>query len=175
MTDTTDAYADRYARWYGHITRSFREHPTRVRWLNFADKALVYLIAAIYLGILVAMAVTADARFVRMALVPAVAFVLCTAIRAGVNAPRPYERCTIQPLIHKDTHGKSFPSRHIASAAVISCAIGWLSPIGGVAAFAGTAIVCYCRIVGGVHFPRDVVGALALAIVCGIVGFVLIP
>ena len=40
---------------------------------------------------------------------------------------------------------------------------------------AAALLVCYTRLVGGLHFPRDVVAGIALGLACGLVGFVIIP
>ena len=118
---------------------------------------------------------TTAVRFWKALLVPALSFVLVSVVRARINAPRPYERFAIDPLIKKGTHGKSFPSRHLFSAAIIACTLWWLEPAWGAAAFAACIVVAFCRIVGGVHFPRDIVGAFAFALACAFVGFILIP
>ena len=85
-----------------------------------------------------------------------------------------YDLYDIDPIIMKNTHGKSFPSRHIACAVIIACALVWVYPDWGVVAFVGAAGLAFTRIVGGVHFPRDVIAAAIAALVIGIVGFVLI-
>jgi membrane-associated phospholipid phosphatase len=172
---SSDTFAASYSRWYARISSPWRSHPASVRLLNVADKGLVYLVAGVYALSVMWLAIIADARAIPMLLVPAVEFVLCTALRSFANEARPYERCQIHPLIIKKTHGKSFPSRHISSAAIISCALLWLMPVAGVAGMVATAAVCGCRIIGGVHYPRDVFGALALAFGCGALGFVVIP
>ncbi len=119
--------------------------------------------------------VPAAARFWKTLLVPAISFVLVSVVRARINAPRPYESFDIDPLIKKDTRGKSFPSRHLFSAAIIACTLWWLSPIWGALAFIACIVVAFCRIVGGVHFPRDIAGAFVFAFACAFVGFILIP
>ena len=163
-----------YANWYENISRPFRG-PTAARALNVLDKGLVYLIAAGYITMLVYLAVTGDVRVWRAALVPAVTFAIVTIVRARLDAPRPYEAERIDPIIRKDTHGKSCPSRHVASAVIIACAITWINVPTGIAAFVACAIVAFTRVVGGVHYPRDVAFAIALAAACGLIGFLLIP
>ncbi len=160
-----------YADWYEHISAPWRAHPRARRALAVLDRGLVYLIAAVYLGTLMWLCVRQDVRVVRAALVPAATFALVTVVRSAVNEPRPYETYAVDPLIHKDTHGKSFPSRHLASAVIIACALTWLLPPAGIAAFVACAVVAYCRIVGGVHYPRDVVAAALIALACGALGF----
>lgn len=164
-----------YGNWYRKVSAPFR-NASGVRVLNALDKWLVYLIAAAYLAALALTAFTQfGPRFWRLLLVPAITFALVTLVRAALNTPRPYEMHDIDPLIKKSTHGKSLPSRHVSSAVIIACALAWLSPTLGVVAFIACAVVCFTRIVGGVHFPRDVAAAVAIALACGVIGFVVVP
>jgi membrane-associated phospholipid phosphatase len=142
-----------------------------VVWCNRIGTSLVYVIYPVLLGSLI---LQRDGRFWREFFVPCIAFLLLTFVRARVNAPRPYEVYDYTPLIQKDTKGNSFPSRHVFSAFVI--AMGGLyvnALIGGILLFLGT-MIAICRVLGGVHFPKDVlVGALA-GVLSGAVGFWLI-
>ncbi len=163
-----------YQAWYERISAPFRGEAA-VRAVNVLDRALVYLIAAAYIIAFVYLAATGDSRFWRALIVPAVTFALVTVARKALNAPRPYELHDIDPIIHKDTRGKSLPSRHLASAVIIACALAWLNPFAGALAFAACVVVAFTRLVGGVHFPRDIAAAIAVSALCGLVGFVLIP
>lgn len=168
------AHSD-YAAWYAGISAPYRARSGALRVLLTINKALVFVFVAAYLGCLIWLAVTGDSRLIRAVAVPVVEFALCTIIRSATNKPRPYEEFSIDPLIQKNTHGKSFPSRHTSSAVIIACTLCWLDPLWGAVAFAASVVECYCRIVGGIHYPRDIAGAVALALACALVGFVLIP
>lgn len=163
-----------YERWYANISAPFRSVSAK-RALTVLDKGLVYAIAALYLVTLAYLAFIADVRFWRALIVPGATFALVTVLRAVLDKPRPYEEHAIDPIIKKDTHGKSLPSRHVASAVIIACTLAWLNPPLGVAAFAACFIVAFTRIVGGVHYPRDVIASLAISLAAGLTGFVLIP
>ena len=164
-----------YEQWYERISAPFRTRPQTARALAFLDKALVALIAAVYLGVLAWLALSGDPRLARAVLVPGIGFVVVSGARVAINAPRPYEAYRIDPLIHKDTQGKSMPSRHLFSACIIACTLLWIEPWWGALAFIACAIVAFCRIIGGVHFPRDVVVALLLAFLCAAIGYILVP
>ena len=56
----------------------------------------------------------------RAVFVPAFVFLGGTLLRARLNFPRPYEQPGFTPLVPKETHGQSFPSRHALSAAVLA-------------------------------------------------------
>ena len=60
--------------------------------------------------------------------------------------PRPYQTWAIQPLIKKDSLGKSFPSRHVFSATVIAMLALTLNPwLGGAMLFLAMALVFFAR------------------------------
>lgn len=163
-----------YEAWYQRISAPFRSHAA-ARAVNVLDKALVYLVAAAYAIMLAHLLVNGDGRLWKALLVPVATFALVTAVRAAADKPRPYEEHDIDPLIRKGTRGKSLPSRHLASAVIIACALAWVSPALGAAAFLASAAVAFTRVVGGVHYPRDVAAAIALSLACGAVGFLIIP
>lgn len=163
-----------YQSWYERISAPFRSEAS-IRAINVLDKALVYVIALAYIVTLVYLAVTGDPRFLRTLIVPAVTFAVVTISRMLINAPRPYEEHPIDPIVVKETRGKSLPSRHLASAVIISFALAWLNPLCGALAFIASAAVAFTRIVGGVHYPRDVIAAIIVSLVCGFLGFIVIP
>lgn len=163
-----------YSRWYAKISEPFRTETLR-KLINYADKALVFAFAAAFVIALGALAFNQDPRAIRFAVVPAIVFVVVTALRVAIGEARPYEQFDIDALVQKDTHGKSMPSRHMASAVVIACALAWLNAGLGAVALCCCAVVAFTRIVGGVHFPRDIVAAAAIAAAIGIVGFFVIP
>ena len=160
-----------YPQFYEKISAPLRRRPGASRALAVADKALVAIVATAFVGIGAWLALHQDVRIVRYLIVCAVSFVALSALRAELNWQRPYERYPIDPLIVKETRGKSFPSRHIFSAAVIACALLWLDVRLGVAGFAATVAIALVRVVGGVHFPRDVIAGTALGVLCGLLGF----
>ena len=163
-----------YPNWYAKVSAPFRS-AMGAEAIRLLDRALVLLIAVAYVVAMAFLAITDDPHFLRMLIVPAVVLVVVSALRQAINAPRPYELYDIDPILEKDTQGKSLPSRHVACATIIACGLAWFHADWGVIALIAAAGVAFTRIVGGVHFPRDVIVGAALAIVCALVGFVLIP
>ena len=106
----------------------------------------------------------------RAVFVPAFVFLGGTLLRARLNFPRPYEQPGFTPLVPKETHGKSFPSRHALSAAVL--AMTWLRffPAVGVAMVIITLLICALRVLVGVHSVPDVLFGAALGFGLGAVG-----
>ena len=165
-----------YEQRYEAMTRMLRDDPDAVLWLLWANKALTVLgyVAYPLLLLVVAMA-GAWTDLARFIVVPAVGFVALSVFRKLYDAPRPYESFAIDPLIKKDTIGKSFPSRHTFSMMMIACSwVAWIMPVGIVLVICACAMACI-RVLGGVHFPRDVVAGAVFAILCAIVGYALIP
>lgn len=164
-----------YPDWYRRISESFRSD-IAVEAINVMDRALVALVALAYFAAIIMLVVTGEIlRALRVIAVPALTFALVTYLRNRWNSSRPYEDFDIDPIIPKSEQGRSMPSRHVSSAVIIACALAWLHMDWGVLAFAASAVVAFTRIVGGVHYPRDVAVAVAISLVCGILGFVIIP
>lgn len=160
-----------YTDFYKTISQPFRNSHLASKALPLLSKSLVYATAIAFAGIALWLAVHADIRVVRYLIVCALSFILATMLRKKLNKPRPYQLYNIDPLIAKNTQGKSFPSRHVFSATVISCAFWWLSPVAGIIGFLVVALLAAIRVVGGVHFPKDVIAGIAMGVLCGLVGF----
>ena len=161
------------ARQYARISAPFRSEKRRKMLLN-TNRMLTYGCYAAYPLLLAVLAIQRDGRFWRSLLVPAVSFVLLSIVRRCINAPRPYEALEIEPLIHKDTHGKSLPSRHVFSMFVIAMTFLWILPVLGTVLLLCGCVLAAVRVVGGVHFPRDVIVGAVVGILSGVIGFYLL-
>lgn len=161
---------EQYEKW----SSSYRMHPGRIRLLAGAGRAASCFVAISYLSLLLYL--LWDGSFVKLAqcvFVPAISFLLVSLFRRCYNAPRPYETPGIQPLIPKETKGKSFPSRHVFSAFVIGMTyFGVCRPLGLVLCAMG-ALLSYIRVVSGIHHPLDVAAGALLGILCGLPLFIL--
>lgn len=150
-------YEQRYEQWAAPL----RGRPGVVRALNIVNRGIVVVFYGAF-ALLLGWACMSDPwRLVPLVGVTAVGFVAVSFFRKRFNAPRPYECCAIAPLIARDGAGKSFPSRHAFSAFAI--AASWFAASAPVAVvlLVAAVVLAVCRVLGGVHFPRDVVvGAL---------------
>ena len=157
-----------YQQFYQQITGRIRESDAACFLLRAAGKAATGTMYAAYPVLLAVIAAGGDRRRLLLAvLIPAASFGLLTAVRAGINRPRPYETWDIVPLIHKDTRGNSMPSRHIFSSAVISMAWFAICPPAGALLLAVSAAAAVIRVLGGVHYPSDVTAGFAVGILAG--------
>lgn len=162
MTVTNQArceqhYEQRYEQWAAPL----RGRPGVVRALNIVNHGIVVVFYAAYALLLGWACVSDPWKLAPLVGVTAVGFAAVSFFRRRFNAPRPYECCSIAPLIARDGPGKSFPSRHAFSAFAI--AASWFAGSAPVAVvlLVAAVVLAVCRVLGGVHFPRDVVvGAL---------------
>ena len=161
--------AERYAR----ISAPWRT-PRRTALLNGLNKATTGIFYLSYPALAAVLLFQRNPRVLRCILVPGLSFVLVSLYRSVRDDKRPYEVLDIQPLIHKDTRGHSFPSRHVFSAFVIAMTFLWICPPGGALLLALGVVTALCRVIGGVHWPRDVMAGALLGAGTGLVGYWLI-
>lgn len=161
---------------YEKISAPFRGADSRVSMLRIVDKVLEALFYAAYALLIIIVAVNAlgtgmplwqDSLLVSSLAVPFVGFVFVTILRKLVNAPRPYEALDIDPLIKKDTVGQSFPSKHTFSSFIIALCWMRVSFAAGIVLLVAALAIAGIRVIGGVHFPRDVIGAALCAFAFG--------
>ncbi len=112
--------------------------------------------------------------FLKVAFVPLFVLILVSALRCIVNAKRPYEVYNYSPAVHKDTKGKSFPSRHTASAFIIAMAFLYIDIQIGVIMLVLATLIGITRVLSGVHFIKDVLFGALLSIIIGVFSFFLI-
>ena len=142
-------------------------------WI-FAFRRAPYLAALLYAAACLYAMFFCPERALPVIGVPAAVFVLCTVLRAAINRPRPYDALGFRPLLpFKPGKGKSMPSRHAASAVVIACALMYVWPPLGLLSVPLAAFICLSRVLSGMHYPSDVLAAIALALAAG-AGFLLL-
>lgn len=165
-----------YTAWHARVSAWWRAEPGRAKALDRTCKVLKYACYLLYPALLVMLTwewvrngcVGMPRDFLQALAVPAVGFVLVSLMRRAINEPRPYEACGIEKLIDKDTQGKSFPSRHSFSIAVIGMC--WLRyvPAAGILILLASLLMAWARVLAGVHYPRDVAYGLALGVLAGL-------
>ncbi|MCW8644272.1 phosphatase PAP2 family protein [Streptococcus macedonicus] len=160
-----------YATFYNKLTRSFQNKPAATRCLQVVNSLLTKIMYLIYPLMLIYLFCTQSNRLLAFILIPALSFMLVSVVRKLLNVPRPYETWNITPLILKNTKGQSMPSRHVFSATIISMAILRLNLILGIFFLILSLVIALCRVLGGVHYPRDVMAGFLVGIVCGLLLF----
>ncbi|MBO5797697.1 MAG: phosphatase PAP2 family protein [Clostridia bacterium] len=160
--------AEQYTKW----TAPFRGK--RARLVPLTDRALTAVTYLCYPALIAWQWYTGGGIPWRELWVPASWLVIVTLLRSLIDRPRPYEQLDISPLIRKETKGHSFPSRHAFSVFVIAMT-GWAvwPLLGGLLTVVGV-LLCFIRVLGGVHYPLDVAVGAAVGTVAGLVGYGLI-
>lgn len=157
---------EQYEKW----SAPYRASRMRVQILVALDKGMTGVIFIAYPLLLIDLFLKEQREIlVSCIFVPAVSFLVVSLFRRAYSAKRPYEVLDIQPLIPKDTMGKSFPSRHVFSIFLIGMTFFYIvKPLGIVIGIMGI-VMAYVRVIGGVHFPKDVVAGALLGIMCGFI------
>ncbi len=129
--------------------------------INAADAIITLAIFLIYVISVIRAFFTGSDHLIPMIAVPGISFVMVSVFRRIYDAKRPYEVYGIPAVLKKDSPGKSFPSRHIFSIFIIGVTFLSVYPALGVIVLLLGVIQGIIRVIGGVHFIKDVVcGAL---------------
>lgn len=159
---------------YEKITSFFKNNKAANTALKIIYKYLPMLIFILYPIGIVWVFFKQSEIFLQFVLVPLGVFLLVTALRKLINEQRPYEKYGIEPVFAKDTKGKSMPSRHTASAFIISMAMLRINPYWGIGFLAVSFVIMLSRVLAGVHYIRDVFVGMTISIVIGYVFLFLI-
>ena len=164
-----------YQEWYDKRKSSLLRHPQLLQLMRVFNRMMTVLMPLAYLTLLganfVAKGIGKDLSV--YILVPALGFVLLTLVRKWINQPRPYETWGIIPLLDKDSSGNSMPSRHVFSATIISMACLHANLPAGLILLVLSALLGLVRVLGGVHYPKDVLVGYACGLLWGILFFML--
>lgn len=139
--------------------------------INIINKLATSLVYAIYPITLFILVLNRDKRFWKVLFIPGISFILLSLFRSYINFSRPYELYNITPIINKDTKGKSFPSRHVFSVFIIAMTLYYISSLLGVFLMFIGVILAIIRVLGGVHFPKDVIVGAIIGVLSGIIGW----
>lgn len=158
---------NKYSEFYTKITSIVHNERERKR-LDLWNHVCTYLFYVAYPALLIDRFFMQREIFAKLLFIPAISLLILSVVRAKLNFPRPYEAEDIVPLIPKNTNGKSMPSRHIFSATIIAMAYLYVMPWLGIILLI-VAIVNGCiRVIGGVHYPKDVFVGFLCGVVCGL-------
>ena len=166
-------YMKNYQEWYDHIAGKIEKKPIFLRLLRAFNRLMTVVMPIVYLILLVATYLQEGlGKQVWMyVFVPASGFVILSLLRKKINAPRPYEEWDIKPLLDRDSPGQSMPSRHVFSVTIISMACLHASLSVGVILLVLSAFLGLVRVLGGVHYPKDVVVGYICGLVWGVLFF----
>lgn len=155
---------------YQKMTQPFRSDAKLALSLHIVNKIITGISFMAYPCLLVYLFVKKDILLGRAILVPFLSFVAVSGFRHLVNRERPYEKFGMKPVLPKDTKGKSFPSRHVFSAAVIALSYLYLLPCRwvGILLLAASVLLAGVRVVSGVHYVSDVIAGALIALAASV-------
>lgn len=162
-----------YQEWYDHIAGKIKKNPLFLRLLRSFNRFMTVVMPIVYLTLLATTYLQEGLgkQVLIYVFVPASGFVILSLFRKKINAPRPYEEWDIKPLLDRDSPGQSMPSRHVFSATIISMACLHASLSVGVILLVLSALLGLVRVLGGVHYPKDVVVGYICGLVWGVIFF----
>ena len=162
-----------YQEWYDHIASNIGNKPFLLSLLRTFNRFMTVVMPMIYLTLLATTYLQQGlGKQVGIYLfIPASGFVILSFLRKKINAPRPYEVWDITPLLDRDSPGQSMPSRHVFSASIISMACLHTSLTMGMICLTLSAFLGLVRVLGGVHYPKDVVVGYICGLVWGVIFF----
>ena len=166
-------YMKNYQEWYGHVAGKIKNKPFLLSLLRAFNRFMTVVMPIVYLTLLATTYLQEGLgkQIWMYVFVPASGFVILSLLRKKLNAPRPYEVWEIVPLLDRDSPGQSMPSRHVFSATIISMTCLHASLSVGVILLVLSALLGLVRVLGGVHFPKDVVFGYICALVWGVLFF----
>ena len=166
-------YMKNYQEWYGHVAANIKNKPFLLSLLRTFNRFMTVVMPIVYLTLL-ATAYLQEGLGKQVGIylfIPASGFVILSFLRKKINAPRPYEEWDIKPLLDRDSPGQSMPSRHVFSATIISTSCLHTSLTMGMICLTLSAFLGLVRVLGGVHYPKDVVVGYICALVWGVIFF----
>ena len=162
-----------YQEWYDHIAGNIENKPFLLSLLRTFNRFMTVVMPMIYLTLLATTYLQQEfgKQVLMYVFVPATGFVILSFLRKKINSPRPYEVWEIVPLLDRDSSGQSMPSRHVFSATIISMACLHASLTMGMICLTLSAFLGLVRVLGGVHYPKDVVVGYICGLVWGVIFF----
>ena len=162
-----------YQEWYDHIVGNIENKPFLLSLLRVFNRLMTVVIPIVYLTLLATTYLQQGLgeQVLIYVFIPASGFVILSFLRKKINAPRPYEVWEIVPLLDRDSPGQSMPSRHVFSATIISMACLHASLTMGMICLTLSAFLGLVRVLGGVHYPKDVVVGYICGLVWGVIFF----
>ena len=164
---------------YIKMTQPFRGNAKAGRAIHIINKILTYSVFIAYPIFLLYLLFQRNPILGRAIMVPLDSFIIVSVFRHIVNRKRPYEYFGVKPVIDKDTKGKSFPSRHVFSAFVISMtfifcsSMSWQWIVISTVLFLISTGIAIIRVVSGVHYISDVIAGAIVGIAAGLIGFMI--
>ena len=169
---------DFYKKCYEKNAAFIESRPALKKVLPFLDKGLTAFFFASY-GALCLYALIKNMSGVELMKIffpPLLCLLVVTVLRITIDKPRPYteEGAGITPIVKKKkSDNQSFPSRHIASAAVIATTFLPLFPSIAIVLYFFALLLTYVRFSLGLHYISDLAVGGVIGVILGLVSNIL--
>ena len=156
-----------YLKFYEELTKNYQVDAKR-KQLRLCNKIVTNTYYIVYPLLLLYLFVKQSEKLLLTILIPLFSIVAITLLRKVLARPRPYEEYPIDQILEKETQHNAMPSRHVFSATIIAMMCFTVSPILACILLVLAALEGYIRVIGGVHYPRDVIVGYLLGIFFGL-------
>ena len=156
-----------YLRFYEELSKNYQTDEKK-KLLRLCNKIVTNTYYIVYPFLLLYLFVIQSEKLLPTILIPLLSIVAITLLRKVLARPRPYEEYPIDQILEKETQHNAMPSRHVFSASIIAMMCFSVSPILACILLVLAAIEGYIRVVGGVHYPRDVIVGYLLGVFFGL-------
>lgn len=160
-------------RFYKRMVEAIEKREMLRRVVVILCRVAPWFVVFAYVVTLLILLGTWNLKWIFFLIVPAVSVGLVTVLRIVLDKPRPFERFVYEPLIPHGS-GKSFPSRHTASAVVIGMACFYVNHLYGILMLVLAGCIGVTRIMAGVHHIWDLIAGAGISVGLGLLGFWLI-
>ena len=165
-----------YKKFYERNMNFLNSRSVAKKVLPFLDKLLTgafFVGYTILLGYAITVKKVSAVDTLPLFFAPIFGLLVVSVLQLAIDRPRPYSEqgANIAPLEKKDKQGHSFPSRHLACAAVIATTcLPYLMPL-GIFLYFLTILLSYTRYSLGLHYPTDLIAGNLVGILCGLTVF----
>ena len=156
-----------YLRFYEELSKNYQTDEKK-KQLRLCNKIVTNTYYVVYPFLLLYLFAKQSEKLLPTILIPLLSIVAITLLRKVLARPRPYEEYPIDQILEKETQHNAMPSRHVFSATIIEMMCFTVSPILACILLVLAALEGYIRVVGGVHYPRDVIVGYLLGVFFGL-------
>jgi len=156
-----------YLKFYEELTKNYQTDAKRNQ-LRLCNKIVTSVYYVVYPFLLLYLFIIQSEKLLPTILIPLLSIVGITLLRKVLACPRPYEEYPIDQILEKESQHNAMPSRHVFSASVIAMMCFTISPLFACILLVLAALEGYIRVVGGVHYPLDVIVGYLLGVLFGL-------
>ena len=149
---------------YANIVSKIKQHPKLLKYLIYFTKyAHMPIVLAYAVGIAYTLVIK-PSFILKYIFVPATLLLIVELIRHLFYIPRPFLKEHFEPLVEHET-SSSFPSKHTASAFMISLTIYQLMPAIGIILGVLSILIAISRVLCGIHRFSDIIFGFLLSLI----------